>query len=108
MVYTYFFVNLIVPRCSTNVNRRGRGTTAAGFPLTSTEEELNDVKGSSPLPEDTLCIICMTAPKNATIIHGATGHVCCCLFCAKKLETREDPCPICREPIQLVIQQFLA
>lgn len=63
-------------------------------------------------PEDTddnsKCIICMEQPKNATVIHGDTGHCCCCWACAQVLKQRGDPCPICRAPIDHVIRQFNA
>eukprot|EP01125_Pyxidicula_operculata_P011563 TRINITY_DN3789_c0_g1_i1.p1 TRINITY_DN3789_c0_g1~~TRINITY_DN3789_c0_g1_i1.p1 ORF type:complete len:298 (-),score=36.15 TRINITY_DN3789_c0_g1_i1:470-1363(-) len=39
------------------------------------------------------CVVCMTDKKNATIIHSGTGHVCCCMGCAKMLQDRGDPCP---------------
>lgn len=88
--------------------RSGIATTAGGFPVTSPEEELACLNiREDPVDDSALCIVCMAKPKDATIVHGLTGHVCCCLQCAKKLERRGDPCPICREPIQLVIEQFL-
>ena len=63
-------------------------------------------------PEDTdvnnKCIICMENPKNATLIHGDTGHCCSCWACAQVLKQRGDPCPICRAPIEHVIRQFNA
>ena len=63
-------------------------------------------------PEDTddssKCIICMEQPKNATVIHGDTGHCCTCWPCAQVLKQRGDPCPICRAPIDHVIRQFNA
>ena len=54
------------------------------------------------------CIICTERPKNATIIHGDTGHLCCCWQCAQVVKMRGDPCPICRLPIDMVIRQFKA
>ena len=62
------------------------------------------VRGQS----DPKCIICVEKPRDATIIHGGTGHVCCCHDCAKRLEQRGDPCPVCKQPIQLVIRQFVS
>lgn len=54
----------------------------------------------------TLCVICMALPRDATIVHGDTGHVCCCLGCAMKLQQRDGLCPMCREPIGAVIRHF--
>ncbi len=53
-----------------------------------------------------LCCICMTRPKEASLIHGKTGHQVCCYKCAKRLRRRGKPCPVCRRPIQKVIKNF--
>jgi len=54
------------------------------------------------------CLICLTEERNATIVHGETGHIACCLTCARILKARGDKCPVCRLPIDLIIQQFWA
>ena len=54
-----------------------------------------------------VCMICMSKPKEASIIHGKTGHQVCCYVCAKQLRRRGKPCPVCRRPIQKVIKNFL-
>mmetsp|Transcript_13170 Transcript_13170/g.37036 ORF Transcript_13170/g.37036 Transcript_13170/m.37036 type:complete len:702 (+) Transcript_13170:270-2375(+) len=54
------------------------------------------------------CVVCLTSERNATIIHGETGHVVCCLVCARILKARGDKCPVCRLDIDLVIQHFYA
>ena len=54
------------------------------------------------------CLICLTQERNATIVHGETGHVACCLVCARILKARGDKCPVCRLDIDLVIQHFWA
>ena len=54
------------------------------------------------------CLICLTEERTATIVHGETGHICCCLQCARILKQHGDRCPVCRLPIQLVIQHFHA
>jgi len=58
------------------------------------------------LEDSQKCIVCINRPKNATIVHGNTGHVCCCLSCAYTLQRRGDACPICRAPIDRVIKHF--
>mmetsp|Transcript_14229 Transcript_14229/g.30155 ORF Transcript_14229/g.30155 Transcript_14229/m.30155 type:complete len:232 (-) Transcript_14229:2624-3319(-) len=54
------------------------------------------------------CVVCLTSERNATIVHGETGHVVCCLVCARILKARGDKCPVCRLDIDLVIQHFYA
>jgi len=57
---------------------------------------------------DDLCSVCWEAPADATIVHGETGHVCCCITCAKQLRAIGSGCPICRAPIEAVIKHFRA
>ena len=58
--------------------------------------------------EEEVCLICLTEERTATIVHGETGHICCCLQCARILKQKGDRCPVCRLPIQMVIQHFHA
>jgi len=69
----------------------------------------NSIKGcgSKALTEEK-CLICLTESRTATIVHGSTGHIACCLMCARILKCRGDRCPVCRLPIDSVIQQFWA
>ncbi|XP_006859604.1 PREDICTED: E3 ubiquitin-protein ligase Mdm2 isoform X2 [Chrysochloris asiatica] len=52
------------------------------------------------------CVICQDRPKNGCIVHGKTGHLMACFTCAKKLKKRNKPCPVCRQPIQLIILTY--
>ena len=54
-----------------------------------------------------LCVFCMQQPRDATIVHGDSGHVCCCIACATLLKGRGKPCPICRAPISMVIRHYV-
>jgi len=58
--------------------------------------------------QDEWCCVCMAAPRSATIVHGDTAHICCCLECARLLEKKGNPCPICNEPIDTVLRHFFA
>ncbi|CAB9504158.1 protein ligase Mdm2 [Seminavis robusta] len=59
-------------------------------------------------PTTDTCLICLTEERNATIVHGETGHIACCLVCARILKARGDRCPVCRLEIDSVIQHFWA
>ena len=59
-------------------------------------------------PMDTQCVICLSAGRNATIVHGETGHIACCLECARVLKARGDTCPVCRMEVDAVICHFWA
>ncbi|XP_078273430.1 E3 ubiquitin-protein ligase Mdm2 isoform X2 [Rhinoraja longicauda] len=54
------------------------------------------------------CVICQTREKNGCIVHGRTGHLLACYACAKKLKKRNKPCPLCREPIQMVVLTYFS
>lgn len=77
---------------------------------------LSQVQTTVPVPPTTpladnepgVCVICLTRDRTATIVHGETGHVACCLVCARILKARKSPCPVCRLPIDSVIQHFWA
>lgn len=52
--------------------------------------------------EEDLCCICFERPRDAIIVHGESGHECCCFTCAKQLQE----CPVCRMGIDTVIRHF--
>lgn len=64
--------------------------------------------GATTTNSDELCLVCRSEERNATIVHGETGHVACCLVCARMLKARGDPCLVCRMRIDSVIQHFWA
>lgn len=53
------------------------------------------------------CMICLTHPKTASLIHGTTGHQVCCFSCGKRLRRRGKLCPVCRRPIQKVVRNYI-
>ena len=53
------------------------------------------------------CVLCLNAPKEASLIHGNSGHQICCYKCAKKLRRRGKPCPVCRKKISKVIRNYV-
>ena len=53
------------------------------------------------------CVVCLTKPKEASIVHGKTGHQVCCYVCAKRLKRRGKRCPVCRRSITMVIRNYL-
>jgi len=53
-----------------------------------------------------LCVICLTQPRNASLVHGRTGHQVCCIGCAEKLKENKKKCPVCRKKIKLVVKNF--
>lgn len=55
-----------------------------------------------------LCMCCEDQVANATLVHGQTGHICCCWDCACICQAEGLGCPICRLPIDQVIMHFFS
>lgn len=55
-----------------------------------------------------MCIICFQEPRTATFVHGETGHVACCIQCARLVKAYKNACPVCRLPVDSVIRHFHA
>ena len=53
-----------------------------------------------------VCVVCLEGPREAVIAHGQTAHTVCCMTCAHALLSRGESCPICRAPIDAVLQNF--
>ena len=48
------------------------------------------------------CVICMTEPRDTTAL--PCRHLCMCSECAKVLRMQSETCPICRSPIEQLLQ----
>ncbi|MEW5297161.1 MAG: hypothetical protein WDW38_005978 [Sanguina aurantia] len=72
------------------------GRTPSAPPLPASRQ------GSVELSDDALCIICMSAPRSAGFLHGATVHKCVCAGCSTQM-TVGQLCPLCRSPIERII-----
>eukprot|EP01105_Mastigella_eilhardi_P010348 TRINITY_DN2410_c0_g1_i1.p1 TRINITY_DN2410_c0_g1~~TRINITY_DN2410_c0_g1_i1.p1 ORF type:complete len:577 (-),score=115.40 TRINITY_DN2410_c0_g1_i1:155-1885(-) len=55
--------------------------------------------------DDTACVVCLSARRSVTFVHGATGHLCCCAECAERVK-KNDPCPMCRQPVEVIVRTF--
>uniref|UniRef100_A0A7N5P7L5 E3 ubiquitin-protein ligase Mdm2 n=1 Tax=Ailuropoda melanoleuca TaxID=9646 RepID=A0A7N5P7L5_AILME len=71
-----------------------------------TQDKEEIVESSFPLNAIEPCVICQGRPKNGCIVHGKTGHLMACFTCAKKLKKRNKPCPVCRQPIQMIVLTY--
>ena len=66
------------------------------------QEELGSGSGTPQLDEEeTMCVVCMDAPKNRVVL--PCMHMCVCEACAQLLR---DRCPVCRGPIERIAQLF--
>lgn len=48
------------------------------------------------------CVICMTEPKDTAVL--PCRHMCLCSECAKALRLQSNKCPICRQPIEELME----
>ncbi|KAM9071780.1 E3 ubiquitin-protein ligase Mdm2 isoform 2-T5 [Megaptera novaeangliae] len=76
------------------------------FEREETQDKEESVESSFPLNAIEPCVICQGRPKNGCIVHGKTGHLMACFTCAKKLKKRNKPCPVCRQPIQMIVLTY--
>ncbi|XP_051026148.1 E3 ubiquitin-protein ligase Mdm2 [Acomys russatus] len=85
----------------------------------SPQEDVRELKERAQAKEESVesrfslsaiepCVICQGRPKNGCIVHGKTGHLMSCFTCAKKLKKRNKPCPVCRQPIQMIVLTYFS
>ncbi|XP_044305806.1 E3 ubiquitin-protein ligase Mdm2 [Varanus komodoensis] len=70
------------------------------------EDKEESTESNVPISSVEPCVICQTRPKNGCIVHGRTGHLMSCFTCAKKLKKRNKPCPVCRQPIEMILLTY--
>jgi hypothetical protein len=64
------------------------------------------VPPAAPQDEETLCVLCLDAPKDHII--APCGHQCVCGACAEMLKKARHPlCPFCRTPINSTFKVFV-
>lgn len=48
------------------------------------------------------CVICLSEPRDTTVL--PCRHMCMCSSCAKVLRFQTDRCPICRQPVDRLLE----
>jgi E3 ubiquitin-protein ligase Mdm2 len=69
----------------------------------------NQIEDNNPIATKasvmtSLCMLCCTNPRNASLIHGQIGHQLCCYPCAKKLWKEQARCPVCRRKVEKIVK----
>nr|KAF6453109.1 MDM2 proto-oncogene [Molossus molossus] len=82
--------------------------TMKEFEREETQDKEENVESNFPNNAIEPCVICQGRPKNGCIVHGKTGHLMACFTCAKKLKKRNKPCPVCRQPIQMIVLTYFS
>lgn len=75
-------------------------TNAPSAPAAWTQDE------GATSNEGVLCVVCWSRPKEAGLVHGNSLHRCCCLYCATNLVSLGQPCPMCRRPIERILEVY--
>ncbi|GIL49860.1 hypothetical protein Vafri_6172, partial [Volvox africanus] len=64
--------------------------------------------GDQPLsPPEFACLACMDAPRECGFLHGGTVHMGLCVQCTSRLPSTAEgalSCPVCRQPVERVIE----
>ncbi|KAL0333359.1 UNVERIFIED_CONTAM: putative E3 ubiquitin-protein ligase LOG2 [Sesamum angustifolium] len=58
-----------------------------------------DFDGNDPGKE---CVICLSEPRDTTVL--PCRHMCMCSECAKVLRFQTNRCPICRQPVERLLE----
>ena len=86
-----------------------RATSNHSLAAMGSSTSLASLDSTSGVETDQMtCVICMEKPSDATLVHGRSAHVCCCLECAANLQHMGHSCPMCRKPIEAVLQLYFA
>jgi multidrug efflux pump subunit AcrA (membrane-fusion protein) len=69
------------------------------------QAELGSGSGTpQPNTEETMCVVCMDAPKDRIVL--PCMHMCACGPCAQRLLELNASCPVCRGPVERMAQVF--
>ncbi|CAN6351112.1 unnamed protein product [Urochloa humidicola] len=67
--------------------------------VSSTEEDVADADADDAGKE---CVICLSEPRDTAVM--PCRHLCLCSECAKTLRFQSNKCPICRQPVEKLME----
>ncbi|XP_066366310.1 probable E3 ubiquitin-protein ligase LUL3 [Miscanthus floridulus] len=67
--------------------------------VNSTESDVADADADDTGKE---CVICLTEPRDTAVM--PCRHLCLCSECAKTLRFQTNKCPICRQPVEKLME----
>eukprot|EP01026_Neomeris_dumetosa_P028117 TRINITY_DN227_c0_g2_i5.p1 TRINITY_DN227_c0_g2~~TRINITY_DN227_c0_g2_i5.p1 ORF type:complete len:296 (+),score=19.92 TRINITY_DN227_c0_g2_i5:279-1166(+) len=73
-----------------------------------TQEIQVSVSGGSleqQITEEEACVVCLSNPRVAGFVHDDTVHKCVCNECVSFFQVGAA-CPVCRQPIEVVLRRF--
>lgn len=84
--------------------------TPSAPPVAASAPQASPAPPAAPAPaaelsDDELCVICLSARREAGFLHGTTLHMCVCRDCCKMVAPGAN-CPLCRAPVERVINVF--
>ena len=72
--------------------------------LQQVQAQLGSSVAPPAAPEETMCVVCMDAPKDRIVL--PCMHLCACGPCAQRLLELDASCPVCRGPVERMAQVF--
>ncbi|KAJ3676307.1 hypothetical protein LUZ60_003719 [Juncus effusus] len=72
------------------------------FGLVGESQEENEVKDFEEEDLGKECVVCLSEPRDTAVL--PCRHMCLCSECAKALRLQSNKCPICRQPIEQLIE----
>lgn len=76
-----------------------------------TSYELQEIYGMEPVMGEAVgdtedagqeCVICLSEPRDTTVL--PCRHMCMCNKCARMLREKSNNCPICRKPVESLLE----
>ena len=52
--------------------------------------------------DEIMCVVCLSEPKDTTVL--PCRHMCMCSECARALRFQSNKCPICRNPVESLLE----
>ena len=88
-----------------------RAQPAVAAPASATSAPSAAVESQANATAQATCVIYLDAPASHSFVHGETAHQVACSLCAAKWKEQQaagkgDGCPVCREPVMTVVQNF--
>ncbi|OQS04354.1 hypothetical protein THRCLA_03396 [Thraustotheca clavata] len=80
----------------------GMDGSIAAAPKNSSEAAEAKIQASDEVVDGGECIICLSEPRNTTIL--PCRHMCICLECSDALKKPGSTCPICRTKVESLLQ----
>ncbi|KAI3426006.1 hypothetical protein D9Q98_007974 [Chlorella vulgaris] len=96
-----------VPALSPSRSSSESSKMAAAAAQAGPQAQAGKAPAGEGVDDSALCVICMSEPATAGVLHGQSVHRCLCRDCTQLLkDSKKELCPMCREPVEAYINIF--